>query len=109
MTAVRVPVFYGHLHALSVKLRRPLPVGEAREVLRKAPGVKVLDAPREGVYPMPMLAVNDDAVLVGRLRADPSQEHGLELLVAGDNLRQGGAATAVEIAKLLAEQHLGRA
>lgn len=108
VTAIRVPVFYGHLHALSVKLRRPLPVAEAREVLRKAPGVKVLDAPREGVYPMPMLAVNDDAVLVGRLRADPSQEYGLELLVAGDNLRQGGAATAVEIAKLLAEHHLGR-
>ena len=108
VTAVRVPVFYGHLHALSVKLRRPLSAAEAREVLRKAPGVKVLDAPREGVYAMPMLAVNDDAVLVGRLRADPSQEHGLELLVAGDNLRQGGAATAVGIAKLLAEHHLGR-
>jgi aspartate-semialdehyde dehydrogenase len=106
VTAVRVPVFYGHVQLVNVKLRRALAAEEARELLRKAPGVKLLDAPREGVYPMPMLAVNDDAVLVGRVREDPTQEHGLDLVVSGDNLRQGGASTAIEIAKLVAEKYL---
>lgn len=105
-TVVRVPVFYGHVQLVSVRLRRALGAAQARELLRGAPGVKLIDAPREGVYPMPMLAVNDDAVLVGRVRDDPTQEHGLDLVLAGDNLRQGGAATAVEIAKLLAGEHL---
>jgi aspartate-semialdehyde dehydrogenase len=105
-TAVRVPVFYGHSQTVNLRTRRTLSAADARELLRKAPGVKVLDAPAEGVYPMPMLAVNDDAVLVGRLRDDATQDNGLELLVAGDNLRKGAATTAVEIAKLLAERHL---
>jgi aspartate-semialdehyde dehydrogenase len=100
-TALRVPVFYGHLQAVSVTTRRKVGAAEARDLLRGAPGVKVLDAPGEGVYPMPMLAVNDDAVLVGRLR---EREDGLDLVLAGDNLRVGGAATAVAAAKLLAER-----
>lgn len=105
-TAVRVPVFYGHVQLVSVKLRRPLAAAQARDLLRQAPGVKLLDAAGEGVYPMPMLAVNDDAVLVGRVRDDATQEHGLDLVLAGDNLRQGGAATAIAVARLLAEKHL---
>jgi aspartate-semialdehyde dehydrogenase len=76
-------------------------VADARELLRAAPGVKVLDAPAEGIYPMPMLAVNDDAVLVGRLRA---RDDGLDLVLAGDNLRLGGAASAIGAARLLAER-----
>jgi aspartate-semialdehyde dehydrogenase len=106
VTAVRVPVFYGHVQLVNVKLRRALAAAEARELFRQAPGVKLLDAPREGIYPMPMLAVNDDAVLVGRVRDDPTQEHGLDLVLSGDNLRQGGASTAIEIAKLGAEKYL---
>ncbi|GEJ55511.1 aspartate-semialdehyde dehydrogenase [Anaeromyxobacter diazotrophicus] len=106
VTAVRVPVFYGHVQLVSVKLRRALGAAAARELFRQAPGVKLVDAPQEGVYPMPMLAVNDDAVLVGRVRDDPTQEHGLDLVLCGDNLRQGGASTAIELAKLLAEKHL---
>lgn len=105
-TAVRVPVFYGHVQLVSVKLRRALGAAAARDLFRQAPGVKLIDAPQEGVYPMPMLAVNDDAVLVGRVRDDATQEHGLDLVVCGDNLRQGGASTAIELAKLLAEKHL---
>jgi aspartate-semialdehyde dehydrogenase len=68
--------------------------------------VKVLDSPSEGVYPMPMLAVNDGAALVGRIREDPSQENGLDLIVAADNLHRGAATTALAIARLLAEKHL---
>jgi len=105
-TAVRVPVFYGHVQLVNLKLRRALGAEQARELLRHAPGVKLLDAPRESIYPMPMLAVNDDAVLVGRVRDDATQEHGLDLVLSGDNVRQGAASTAVEIARLLAESHL---
>ena len=105
-TVVRVPVFHGHLHAVSLATERPAKVEDVREALRSAQCVKVLDAPGEGVYPMPMLAVNDDAVLVGRVRADPTVERGLALVVVGDNLRQGAAVNAVRVSKLLAERHL---
>ncbi|MFL5270572.1 MAG: aspartate-semialdehyde dehydrogenase [Anaeromyxobacteraceae bacterium] len=105
-TVVRVPVFHGHLHALTLATERPAKAEEVREVLRKAKGVKVLDAPGEGIYPMPMLAVTDEAVLVGRIREDPTVERGLSMLAVGDNLRQGAAVNAVRVAKLLAERHL---
>jgi aspartate-semialdehyde dehydrogenase len=61
--------------------------------------VKVIDSPEERIYPMPMLAVNDDAVLVGRVREDGSQENGLDLFVVADNLRRGAAGNAVRIAE----------
>jgi aspartate-semialdehyde dehydrogenase len=95
------PIFHGHSHAVSVRLRRPLAPDEARGLLAKAPGVKVVDSPAEGVYPMPMLAVNDDAVLVGRIRRVPSEERGLALLVTGDNLRRGAVTTALAVARSL--------
>jgi aspartate-semialdehyde dehydrogenase len=101
-TAVRVPVFYGHAAALHLGLARPLPPDEARAALRQAPAVKVLDRPGEGIYPMPMLAVNDDAVLVGRLRADAALPNGLALFLSVDNLRKGGATNLVQVAELLA-------
>ncbi len=106
VTALSVPVFYGHTHVVSVRTTRPLSPEAAREALKAAPSVKLLDAPGEGIYPMPMLAVTDDAVLVGRVRADASQERGLELVVAGDNLRRA-AVNAVAVARRLAER-LGR-
>lgn len=105
VTAVRIPVFYGHSLAVNVRTERPLAVEAARDALRKAPGVKVLDDPAQAIYPMPMLAVNDDAVHVGRIRADATQEHGLDLFAAGDNLRTGGATNLVRVALLLAERH----
>ncbi len=101
VTAVRLPLFHGHTQLLSLRTGRPLSAAEAREALRAAPGVKLLDAPQEGVYPMPMLAVADDAVLAGRVRKDPTRENGLELVVVGDDLRRGGALNAVGIARLL--------
>ena len=66
--------------------------------------MKVIDAPAERVYPMPMLAVNDDSVLVGRVRDDPSQENGLDLFVVADNLRRGAAGNAVRIAEAWVRQ-----
>ncbi|MGC4000830.1 MAG: aspartate-semialdehyde dehydrogenase [Anaeromyxobacter sp.] len=102
-TAVRVPVFYGLTAVIGVTLARPLAPDEARTLLRAAPGVKVLDAPGDGIYPMPMLTVNDDAVLVGRVRADPSHPRGLELVLVTDELRQGVAVNAVRVAERLSE------
>ncbi|HZZ85553.1 MAG TPA: aspartate-semialdehyde dehydrogenase [Anaeromyxobacteraceae bacterium] len=105
-TAVRVPVFYGHAWSVNLRTRRKLSADEARDLLRKAPGVKVVDDAKERVYPMPLLAVNDDATLVGRIREDLSQENGLELFVVADNLRKGSATNAVQIAELLGEKYL---
>jgi aspartate-semialdehyde dehydrogenase len=101
-TAIRAPVFYGHSAALNVATRRKLSAGEAREVLRRAPGLKVIDEPAERVYPMPMLATSDDAVHVGRIREDPSQERGLDLFAVVDEVRKGAALNLVQIAEIAA-------
>ncbi len=104
VTSVRVPVFYAHTQLVWLRTRRRLAAEEAREALRKGAGLKLLDDPAERVYPMPMLAVNDDAVLVGRVREDESEENGLELLVCGDNLRAGAASNLVAVARLILER-----
>jgi len=106
-TCVRVPVFFGHSLAVNVETKGPLGAEAAREALRKAPGVKVLDDPAGRVYPMPMLVAHEDAVLVGRIRADASVEHGLALFLSVENTRKGAATNAIQIARLLAERHLG--
>lgn len=104
-TTVRVPVFYCHSEAVNVKTKKKISVEAVRELMRKAPGVKLLDAPEDKVYPMPMLGVNDDATLVGRIREDTSQENGLDLFVVSDNLRKGAATNAVQIAQLLQQKY----
>lgn len=103
-TTVRVPVFFGHSEAVNLTFEKKLGAAEARELLRKAPGVKVLDDPAQGVYPMPMLAVGDSFTHVGRIRDDISQERGLDLFICADNLRKGAALNAVQIAELLVER-----
>ncbi len=102
-TAVRIPLFHAHTQLVNLRTVRELAPEAARASLREAPGVKVLDSPAELVYPMPMLAVNDDAVLVGRIRRDPSQDRALDLVIVGDNLRRGAALNAIAIARPLAE------
>ncbi|MBI5545660.1 MAG: aspartate-semialdehyde dehydrogenase [Deltaproteobacteria bacterium] len=105
-TTVRVPVFFGHSEAINITTERKLTAEQARELLRKAPGVKVLDDPKANVYPMPMLAAGDDATHVGRIREDISQMNGLDLFVCADNLRKGAALNAVQIAELLVQRAL---
>jgi aspartate-semialdehyde dehydrogenase len=105
VTAVCVPVFYGHAAAVNLTTSRPLSADGARELLRGARGVKVVDDPAQGIYPMPMLAASDDAVLVGRVREDRSQERGLDLFIVVENTRKT-ATNALHIARLLAEGHL---
>jgi aspartate-semialdehyde dehydrogenase len=101
-TAVHVPVFFGHSAAVNVATRRPLGAAAARAALAKAKGVKVVDDPAQRIYPMPMLVGSEDAVLVGRLRDDPTQENGLDLFLSIENTRKGAATNAVQIAQLVA-------
>ena len=104
-TCVRVPVFYCHSEAAHLFFEKPITPQEAREVLRKAPGVKVVDDLADHIYPMPLLGVGNDDTLVGRIRTDLSAPNGLALFVVSDNLRKGAATNAVQIAELLVREH----
>ena len=103
-TCARVPVFVAHSEAVWIETERPLSAERARQLLRRAPGVRLVDEPRAGAYPLPTDAAGQDDVLVGRLRNDDSVKHGLALWVSGDNLRKGAATNAVQIAELLLKQ-----
>lgn len=105
-TCVRVPVFIGHSEAVNIEFERPITVEEAREVLSRAPGVKVVDDFENLVYPTPIDVAGKDEVLVGRIREDDTIENGLNLWIVGDNLRKGAALNAVQIAELLLEKGL---
>ena len=96
VTCVRVPVFCGHSLSINAGFASPLGVERAIELLADAPGVRLSD------MPMPLAAAGIDPTLVGRLRVDPTVEHGLALFVSGDNLRKGAALNAVQIAEVLA-------
>ncbi|AJE02513.1 aspartate-semialdehyde dehydrogenase [Geobacter pickeringii] len=105
-TAVRVPVFYGHSESVNIETEKKLTVAKARELLKKAPGVKLVDDPAKGRYPMPMDAAGQDLTLVGRIREDESIENGLNLWVVADNIRKGAATNAVQIAEILVGKYL---
>ena len=100
-TAVRVPVRVGHAAAVNVTLARPLSPDEARRLWAGSPGLTVVDDPAAAAYPTPLMAAGRDDVLVGRVRRDLSQPHGLEFFVASDNLRKGAATNAIQIAERL--------
>ncbi len=105
-TTVRVPVFYGHSEAVNVETKKKLTPEEARRILEKAPGVKVVDDPAKFQYPMPLDAAGQDLTLVGRIREDFSIKNGLNLWVVADNLRKGAATNAVQIAEILIKEYL---
>lgn len=101
-TAVRVPVIYGHSEAIHIELNRAMTAEEARAILSKAPGVKVVDNIGKASYPTIIKnAVGHDDVFVGRIRADISHPNGLNLWVVADNIRKGAASNAVQIAEIL--------
>ncbi len=95
-TCVRVPVYTGHSLSINAEFARPLSVERARELLRSAPGVEVVDVPT------PLMAAGKNPSFVGRIRSDPTVAHGLVLFVSNDNLRKGAALNAVQVAELLA-------
>ncbi len=105
-TTARVPVFYGHSEAVNIETEKKITAAEVRELLAKAPGVKVVDDPANRLYPMPLDAAGQDLTLVGRIREDASIENGIDLWIVADNIRKGAATNAVQIAEILAAQYL---
>jgi aspartate-semialdehyde dehydrogenase len=109
-TCVRVPVFVGHSEAVAAEFENPVNLGEARDLLRKAPGIVVLDHHDDGGYITPADCVGEDATYVSRLRVDPTVPNGLGFWCVADNLRKGAALNAVQIAEtLVAQGHLKKA
>ncbi len=100
-TTLLVPTFFGHVLSLNVRLRAGATVERVREVLKGGKGLKLLDSPAEKVYPMPMLVTADDAIHVGRVRAQRGALDGFQLIVAIDNAGRGAALNALETASLL--------
>jgi aspartate-semialdehyde dehydrogenase len=100
-TCVRVPVLNGHSIAINVELERPMTAEQAREILKTAPGVKLVDDPSKALYPMPINASGCYDVEVGRIRRDQSVDNGLVLWCAGDNIWKGAAQNAIQIAEVL--------
>ena len=106
VTCVRVPVMVGHSEAVNLEFHEPLDEEDAREALREAPGITVIDKRESGGYMTPKEAQGDFQVFVSRIRRDPTVTHGLSLWVVADNLRKGAALNAVQIAQLLAQRGL---
>ncbi len=100
-TCIRVPVLRAHSEAVALELEAPMSPEEAREILRRSPGIKIVDDPVANHFPMPLEASGDLDVHVGRIRRDLTNPNGLALFVAGDQLLKGAAWNAVQIAEEL--------
>ena len=105
-TCVRVPVFVGHSEAINIEFEDFLDEDEAREILRQAPGILVVDKREDGGYVTPVECVGDYATFISRIRQDSTVENGLNLWCVSDNLRKGAALNAVQIAELLGREVL---
>jgi aspartate-semialdehyde dehydrogenase len=105
-TCVRVPVFVGHSEALNIEFEEFLDEDEARDILREAPGIMVIDKREDGGYVTPIECVGDYATFISRIRTDSTVENGLNLWCVSDNLRKGAALNAVQIAEVLGQKVL---
>ncbi|MBK5933486.1 aspartate semialdehyde dehydrogenase [Rhodovulum imhoffii] len=105
-TCVRVPVFVGHSEAINIEFEEFLDEDEARDILREAPGIMVVDKREDGGYVTPVECVGDFATFISRIRQDSTIENGLNLWCVSDNLRKGAALNAVQIAELLGREVL---
>jgi len=101
VTCVRVPVYRAHSVAVNAEFERPVSVESAREVLKKAPGLQVVDEPTKNEYPLPLYLAEHYDCAVGRLRMDCAMDNGLAFWVSGDQLLKGAALNAVQIAEEL--------
>ncbi len=106
-TTVRVPVFFGHSEAVHIETRKKIDAITVRDLLTKAPGVKVLDERKNGSYPTAVTeSSGHDEVFVGRIREDISHPNGINLWVVGDNVRKGAALNSVQIAEILVKNYI---
>lgn len=105
-TCVRVPVFVGHSESVNIEFEEFLDEDEAREILREAPGIMVIDKREDGGYVTPKECVGDYATFISRIRQDSTIENGINLWCVSDNLRKGAALNAVQIAETLGREVL---
>ncbi len=105
-TCVRVPVFICHAEAVNIEFEKPISAAEARALLKKAPGVTVIDHHHEEGFVTPVECAGEDNTFVSRIREDGSVESGLSMWIVADNLRKGAALNAVQIAEILARDYL---
>ncbi len=105
-TTVRVPVFYSHSESVNIEFEREMTPDMARKLLKKAPGVKLVDNPSKNLYPLALEAAGKDDTYVGRIRADETVKYGLNMWVVSDNIRKGAALNAVQIAESLIKKYL---
>lgn len=105
-TCVRVPVFVGHAEAVNIEFAKPITADEARDAMREAPGLLVVDKHEDGGYVTPVECVGDFATFVSRVREDSTVENGLSLWVVSDNLRKGAALNTVQIAETVINRKL---
>jgi aspartate-semialdehyde dehydrogenase len=105
-TAVRVPIVGGHSEAVNVEFSSDFDVNEVRSIIENTAGVVVQDSTENFSYPMPIYAEGKDAVFVGRIRRDESQDNTLNMWIVADNLRKGAATNTVQIAEYLVANHL---
>jgi aspartate-semialdehyde dehydrogenase len=111
LTAIcaRVPVFIGHSEAINVEFENPLSANEARALLKKSPGISVVDHRADEGYVTPLECAGEDDVFVSRIRDDSTVDNGLSMWVVSDNLRKGAALNAVQIAEVLVRDYLSQA
>ena len=106
-TAVRIPVFFGHSEAVHIETREKISAEKVVELLRRAPGIEVVDGVETGQYPTAVTESSGaDPVFVGRIREDISHPRGIDLWVVADNIRKGAALNSVQIAEILAKNYL---
>jgi aspartate-semialdehyde dehydrogenase len=108
-TCVRVPVFIGHAEAVNLEFQKPISADEARDALKRAPGISVIDHRVDEGYVTPQECAGEDPVFVSRIREDTTIENGLNIWVVADNLRKGAALNTVQIAETLIERYLSKA
>lgn len=100
-TCVRVPTFACHAESVNIEFEKSITPAEAKSILRKAPGIKIVDDIANNQYPLNTTSTTFDDTFVGRIREDKSVKHGLNLWIVSDNLRKGAALNAIQIAEHL--------
>ena len=103
-TCVRVPVYNAHSESVNIETKKKITSKKAVELLRKAPGIKIIDDLKNGKYPLPIDAHGQDETFVGRIREDETIKNGLNMWIVADNIRKGAALNAIQIAEIMIKE-----